>query len=158
MTAFQQTTGDVQKSTMPFQVIVFRQGDEQYAIHIDQIREVVIMPSITPIPEKPAYIKGIANIRGNIVTVVDLEEKFRLKKSNVDTTRRQFALVIQSNEHRFALLSNELPNSISVRQGEYDPFESVDYIKGIIKRNNQLIIYIDVLKVLDQEMIENIKG
>jgi len=58
------------------QIVVFKLGQEEYGLHIDQIKEVVITPKITRMPQTPAFVKGVANIRGNVIAMLDLEEKF----------------------------------------------------------------------------------
>ena len=59
-------------------MIIFKLGKEEYALHIDQIKEVVLTPGIAKIPQTPDYIIGVANIRGNIISIVSLNTKFGL--------------------------------------------------------------------------------
>ena len=63
------------------QIVVFRLGQEEYGLPIEQIKEVVITPNITRMPQTPAFVKGVANIRGNVIAILDLEEKFGLARS-----------------------------------------------------------------------------
>jgi purine-binding chemotaxis protein CheW len=56
-------------------------GGEEYALVIDQIKEVVITPKVSRIPLTPKYIKGVANVRGDILAIIDLEECFGLAKA-----------------------------------------------------------------------------
>ena len=111
------TAAKVQGKT---QIIVFKQGDEEYALHIDQIKEVVITPSITRMPQTPTYIKGVANIRGNIIAILDLEEKFNLKRSQDQGTGNNYTLVVESDDLKMGLLVNDVPNTISVSAGDLD--------------------------------------
>ena len=60
------------------QLIVFKLGTEEYALNIEQIKEVVITPNIANIPQTPSYIRGVANIRGTIIAIVDLNDKFNI--------------------------------------------------------------------------------
>ena len=61
------------------QLIVFRLGDEDYGIRIEQVKEVTITPDVAKMPKTPPFIKGIANLRGDIIAILDLEERFRLR-------------------------------------------------------------------------------
>jgi purine-binding chemotaxis protein CheW len=141
-----------------FQIIVFKQGDEEYALSIEQVREVVITPAITKMPQTPSYIKGVANIRGNVIALIDLEEKFNLKQKD-NTDIHNFTLVIESEEFKMGILVREVPNTLNVSRADLD--ESVTllsdnqheagYIKGIIKSNSRMIVLIDIFKVIDRD-------
>jgi purine-binding chemotaxis protein CheW len=148
-----------------FQVIVFKQGNEEYALHIDQIKEVVITPSITYMPQTPSYIRGVANIRGNIIAIIDLEEKFNLGRTLGESTDRNYTLVVESNEFKMGILVREVPLTITVQPSEFDESvniisdvnSNVNYIKGIIKREGKLIILIDIFNVMEAEITGSFK-
>jgi len=154
----------VAKSDM-VQIIVFRQGDEEYALQIDQIKEVVITPPITRMPQTPAFIRGVANIRGNIIAIVDLEEKFGLRRSQEDAKAYHFTLVVESDEVKMGILVREVPNTLSVSAAEIDEAVHIiqdgqsesRYIRGIIKVNNRLIILIDIFKVMEGDALSAVK-
>lgn len=147
------------------QIIVFKQGDEEYALQIDQIKEVVITPNITRMPQTPSYIKGVANIRGNIIAIMDLEEMFNLRRTNTATDGKNFTLVVESEDVKMGLLVREVPNTLSVPAADFDESVNIvhdpnvggNYIRGIIKANGRLIILIDIFKVIDHEMIGQLK-
>lgn len=148
-----------------FQIIVFKQGDEEYALHIDQIKEVVITPSITRMPQTPSYIKGVANIRGNIIAILDLEEKFNLKRSHGTNTENNYTLVVESDDLKMGILVREVPNTLNIGASDFDESVGIindvnsdgNYVKGIVKYDKRLIIVIDIFKVIDQEMLGSLK-
>ena len=79
------------------QIVVFKLGNEEYGLKIDQIKEVVITPAITKMPQTPSYMKGVANIRGNVIAILDLEEKFSLaNQTETRSAGANFTLVIES--------------------------------------------------------------
>lgn len=143
-----------------FQIVVFKLGSEEYGISIDQIKEVVITPNITHLPQTPAYVKGVANIRGNIIAILDLEEKFGLAK-NIDTTTHgnNFTLVVESEEFKMGVLVKEVPNTLSISRASMeetiftggDSQSDQSHIKGIVKLDKRLIIMIDILKVISEQ-------
>lgn len=153
------------KKSGSFQIIVFKQGDEEYALTIDQIKEVVITPNITKMPQTPDYIKGVANIRGNIIAILDLEEKFNLRRTNIQTTGSNYTLVIESEDFKMGILVREVPNTLSITNSDFDESVNIisdahsesNYIRGIVKVNTKLIILIDIFKVIDQEMVSLLK-
>lgn len=148
-----------------FQIIVFKQGEEEYALHIDQIKEVVITPNITRMPQTPSFIRGVANVRGNIIAIVDLEEMFDLKRTHSNQLGKNFTLVVESEDLKMGILVHEVPNTLSVSQKDFDESVNIvndsrvnsNYIRGIIKANNKLVIMIDIFKVIDHEMLHALK-
>jgi purine-binding chemotaxis protein CheW len=165
MTKERLDTKDDTRKTGNFQIIVFKQGDEEYALHIDQIKEVVITPNITRMPQTTSYVKGVANIRGNIIAILDLEEKFNLKRSNGQSTGNNYTLVVESEDFKMGILVREVPNTLTISPADFDESVSIvsdmnseaNYIKGIVKTGSRLIILIDIFKVIDQEVANNIK-
>lgn len=141
------------------QIVVFKLGTEQYGLHIDQIKEVVITPNITRMPQTPSYVKGVANIRGNVIAIFDLEDRFNLSRTSEQGSNR-YTLVVESDDVKMGLLVNEVPNTISVSASDLDESIGIindassetNYIKGIIKTGERLIILIDIFKVIDHEM------
>ncbi|NLR89638.1 MULTISPECIES: chemotaxis protein CheW [Flammeovirga] len=145
-------------------IIVFRLGEEEYGLHIDQIKEVVITPRITKVPLTPSYVKGVANIRGNILAIIDLEDKFSLNRTISETSG--YTLVVESHEYNMAILVKDVPNTLSVADTDIDYSPSVvadmqgehDYINGIIKIDDRLIILIDIFKIITKEDLKPVIG
>ncbi len=162
VTASKQTENNTQRT---LQIVVFKLGQEEYGLRIDQIKEVVITPNITKMPQTPHYVKGVANIRGNVIAIFDLEERFNLQRTETQLSGKRYTLVVESEDLKMGLLVNEVPNTISVNANDLDESvgiiadanAEVNYIKGIIKTGERLIILIDIFKVVDQELTTNLK-
>ena len=142
-----------------FQIIVFKQGNEEYALQIDQIKEVVLTPSITKMPQTPSFIKGVANIRGNIIAIVDLEDKFGVvnKEESVKNAGK-YTLVVESEEYKMGILVKDVPNTLAISESDMDQTviganDEQSYIKGIVKLGNRLIILIDIFKIMSAKEI-----
>ncbi|GAA4846303.1 chemotaxis protein CheW [Algivirga pacifica] len=141
------------------QIIVFKLGGEEYALFIDQIKEVVVTPHISKVPLTPSYIRGLANIRGQILSIVDLEDKFGLNASVKDS--ESYCLVVESADYNMAILVQEVPNTLSVADDEIEYTNSVfteqvegkSYVKGIVKLGGRLIILIDAAHLLTKDEI-----
>ncbi len=148
-----------------YQVIVFRLGTEEYGLMIDQIKEVVITPRIAKVPLTPSYVKGVANIRGNIMAIVDLEEKFGLKEGNAEAVSQSkyYSLVVESEAFNMAILVKDVPNTLSVTESQIDRSSGLvtgvdvdkQYINGIIKSDDRLIILIDIHRVITKEDVSS---
>lgn len=148
------------------QLIVFKLGNEEYALHIDQIKEVVLTPGIAKIPQTPEYIKGVANIRGNIIAIVDLENKFNLSKGTKEEQEKKgnYTLVVESESFKIGVLVMEVPNTLTVSEGDIDNSSTVlqysnldqDCIKGIVKASDRMIIMVDMIKMMESEDLNKI--
>ncbi|MEQ8478081.1 chemotaxis protein CheW [Fulvivirga sp.] len=147
------------------QLIVFRQGNEEYGIQIDQIKEVVLTPNITKMPQTPNYVKGVANIRGNIIGIIDLEEKFGIKDATTTDDANKasnYTLVVESDEFKVGILVTEVPNTLTVTMDSIEQSVNIvhdnnvdsDYIQGIVKLDSRLIILIDIFKILEEKDLE----
>lgn len=145
-------------SGQEIQLIVFKMGGEKYAIEIDRIKEVVPTPRISKIPHAPDFIKGVSNVRGTIMVVLDLGQKFR-----IDTTDhlKEFILVIQSQEFKAGILVDEVPLTLKVPGNNIVSSSgllrntSLDetYIKGIIKSGEDMIIFIDIVELVQEDEV-----
>lgn len=147
------------------QLIVFKLGDEEYALQIDQIKEVVLTPGIAKIPQTPSYIKGVANIRGNIIAIVDLENKFNLLNSESENKNKgNYTLVVESESFKIGVLVKEVPNTLTVSENDIDKSSTVlqysnldqDCIKGIVKSEERMIIMVDMIKMMESEELNKI--
>jgi purine-binding chemotaxis protein CheW len=155
------TKADDSQKSETMQLIVFRIGAEEYALHIDQIKEVVITPHITRMPQTPAFVRGVANIRGNIIAIIDLEEKFGLKDQlESSDSEGNYTLVIESEEFKMGVLVKEVPNTLAVSAADIEDTTNViqesgmdqGYIRGVVKVGDRLLILIDIFKIMsDQE-------
>lgn len=145
------------------QIIVFKLGSEEYGLPIDQIKEVVLTPSITKVPLTSDYIIGVANIRGNILAVVDLEDRFDLLSpigSNIET-KYNYTLVIESEELKVGILVREVPNTLAIAEKDIDLSPGLlsdgnndrNYIKGIVKLPQRLIILVDIFKIFAKDEV-----
>lgn len=144
------------------QLIVFRLGNEEYALKIDQIKEIVLTPTITKVPQTPAYVKGLANIRGNIIAILDLEEKFGLEGFQEKTGK--YTLVVESETFKIGLMVNQVPNTLTVYENNIELAQDIvadvstqsNYIHGIVKIDNRLIILIDVYQLMKEKDLQTI--
>ncbi len=164
MAEINNNTDQSKGSHRSLQIVVFKLGNEEYGLHIDQIKEVVITPNITKMPQTPSYVKGVANIRGNVIAIFDLEDRFNLTRT-IQERGSKYTLVVESEDVKMGLLVNEVPNTVTVNRSDLDESVGIindanaesNYIKGIIKAGNRLIILIDIFKVIDHEMTNTLK-
>ncbi|MGZ3862945.1 MAG: chemotaxis protein CheW [Bacteroidia bacterium] len=146
------------------QLIIFKLGSEEYGLSIEQIKEVVLTPRIAKMPQTADYIKGVANIRGNIIAIMDLEQKFGLAKTinSESTVNSNYTLVVESEEYKVGVLVKEVPNTLSISVSDIDTasnfvqYTSLDSesVIGVVKSGERMIILIDMIKLIQAENIK----
>lgn len=142
------------------QLIVFRAGEEEFGVKIDAVREIIKMGVITPIPESPDFIRGIVNVRGEIVTAIDVKSRFDLKtKENVEA---KHIVVTKQGENLFGLIVDEVIEVLRIMKKDIQSTPSVldrmneKYVSGIVSRDNRLIILLDLDQVLSYQELVNL--
>jgi len=147
-------------------LIVFKLGVEEYGIRIEQVKEVTITPEITRMPKTPPFIKGIANIRGDIIAIMDLEERFHITPAvTVENQKHTYTLALEAKDYTIGLIVREVPQSLTIPISRLDKTPafiqdiniSENFIEGIGKINGRLIIVLDILKILTNEEIQMLK-
>lgn len=147
-------------------LIVFKLGVEEYGIRIEQVKEVTITPEITRMPKTPPFIKGIANIRGDIIAIMDLEERFRITPAEpLENQKHTYTLALEAKDYTIGLIVREVPQSLTIPVSRLDKTPafiqdiniSENFIEGIGKVNGRLIIVLDILKILTNEEVQMLK-
>ena len=153
-------TAKEKKMSERCQLIVFKLDGEEYALPIDQVKEVVLTPRIAKIPQTPSYVIGAGNIRGNVIAIIDLEQKFELNQNlEFDQINTYYTLVIENDLYRVGLLVKEVPNTLTIDIDEIDlskdviQFSALDErcAQGIVKTNNRMIILVNIIALLETD-------
>lgn len=157
----------LQKATTSqrIQLIVFKLGDEEYGLPIDAIREVISTPKIARVPQTPNYVMGVANIRGNIITILNLELKFGLSTvAESEVLQHNYSLVVKSDEYKVGVLVREVPTTLTVFESDIDnsagfmQYTSLDAscITGVVKSGKRMIILIDMIRLIEVDNLHQI--
>ena len=147
------------KSSVVRQLIVFKLAGEEYALPIDQVKEVVITPKMAKVPHTADYILGAANIRGSVIAIIDLENKFGLKSQKAKSVGGNYTLVIENEKFKVGLLVKEVPNTLSVSIDDIDDSKDIlqfstlneECVNGIAKVDNRMIILVDMIAMLEMD-------
>ncbi|WP_019530376.1 chemotaxis protein CheW [Dasania marina] len=141
------------------QWVTFRLDGETYGINVMQVQEVLRYTEIAPVPGAPAYVLGIINLRGNVVTVIDTRHRFGLTSSEVSEQTR--IVIIESESHVVGILVDAVAEVVYLRESEIETApnvgneESAKFIQGVCNKNDQLLILVELDKLLtDQQWTE----
>ena len=131
---------------------------EEYGVDVRLVQEIIRVSEITPVPRAPASIKGVINLRGRVIPVIDLKNKLGL--GDVDLGRRARIVVVKLRERLVGLLVDAASQVLKVPVSSIDPApEAVveidaEYIRGVAKLPDRLIILMDLQKILSVELRE----
>ena len=144
------------------QWVTYRLDDETYGINVMQVQEVLRYTEIAPVPGAPDYVLGIINLRGNVVTVIDTRSRFGLPPTDItDNTR---IVIIESDEQVVGILVDSVAEVVYLRSSEIDSApnvgteESAKFIQGVSNRSGQLLILVDLNKLLSDDEWDEMSG
>jgi purine-binding chemotaxis protein CheW len=137
------------------QWVTFSLENETYGINVMNVQEVLPMTDIAEVPGAPAYVMGIINLRGNVVTVIDTRMRFGLKSRGTDDTTR--IVVVETAKQVAGILVDSVAEVVEVKENQIDSAptvgneESSRYLLGVVSRKDGLLILVDVNKLLTDE-------
>ena len=139
------------------QYIIFKLNDEKFAASINHIASITEYTSITPLPNGPAYIDGLLNLRGDIIPVVNLKKRFKMAEQKMNQKR---ILIARKNDLQIGFLVDDASQSMTVEESKIltPPQIAIKkenaYISEVCVHKDELIIVIDLDRVLSDEEIE----
>lgn len=127
-------------------------GTEEYAIEILKVQEIIGLMPITPVPRMPDYIKGVLNLRGKIVPVMNLRTRFGLKE--IEYTEETCIIVVQENQYLMGVIVDKVSEVADIEGNQIEEVpalgagEQSDYLSGLGKVKEQVKMIVDVKRVL----------
>lgn len=137
------------------QWVTFKLDGETYGVNVMEVQEVLRVTDIAPVPGAPAYVLGIINLRGNVVSVIDTRRRFGLPTTeNTDATR---IVIIESGGQTVGIRVDAVAEVLDVDSSEIESSpdvgneEAARYISGMVSRGEELVVLIDVNKIITVE-------
>lgn len=145
------------------QLVGFKLGDEEYAIDVLKIQEIIRLMEITSVPRMEPYILGVINLRGKVIPVVDLRVRFDLERSDFDKKTR--IVVVKFEKEDIGFVVDEVTEVIRIDKSIVEPTPPLvgavgqEYILGICKYQDRLIILLDIDRVVysDDEITSDLR-
>ena len=127
---------------------------ENYAVPIDQVREIRLVENITKVPKAKSYVKGVMNLRGLIIPVIDIKKKLGFGETNDLGKTKYQILIADVRDSIYGLIVDNVEQVMQIYPKDIEPvppdtFESHHYIKGIAKINKKLIVLLDIIALLE---------
>ena len=134
-------------------IVGFQIGRETYGVPITSLHEIVRVPEITAVPDAPDYMEGVINLRGKIVSVIDLRKRLGFKE--VVSSRRNRILVVEHNGRLCGLMVDSASEVLKVPTSDIEPASAVfqdgglNCVTGLGKYRGRLIVLLDMAKLLE---------
>ncbi|MFH1460344.1 MAG: chemotaxis protein CheW [Candidatus Omnitrophota bacterium] len=143
------------------QLVVFNIGEEEFGVEINQVREIVKMIAITRMPKAPKFIEGVVNLRGQIITVIDLACRLDLPSmGKTDSTR---IMVVEVGDSTVGMIVDSVSEVIRLSADDIEDTPSLintevqeRYLRGVGKIKDRLLILLDLNAVLSKEELHHI--
>ncbi len=133
-------------------LLCFRLAEELYAAPLSEVKEVLGVPEITPIPQVPAYFLGIMNLRGQVISVIDLRAKFGLKAGRHSET---CVIIFEYPAFSVGVVVDEVKSVLTIEPGELCPApeskhtKKAEFITGVVSRGDDMVLTLDIVRALD---------
>ncbi len=143
---------------MASQYVVFTLSEQRYGIEIFKIKEVFSYRKITPLPHVKGFVKGIINLRGVILPVFDLREKFALPEE--EYTPFHVIIVVEIAGRVMGIIADEISDVLELSTDDFQttgnlpPGISREFLKGVGKKEEDMVILLDVDRLLSAEELE----
>ncbi len=156
--------GNISSEGRIVQLVTFTLDEVEYGVDILSVHEILRFPDITRLPNTPKFIKGVINLRGNVLPVVDVRERFGFPLGTVtDLTR---VIVIEAGERQIGLLVDNVSQVIRINTKNIDSpsilIEGVseEFITGVARLKGRLIVILSVENIVfsDDEISEKEKA
>lgn len=142
-------------------LVIFELSGEEFGVDIMQVSEVIPVPRITRIPQAPECVKGLINLRGKILVVIDLNKRLELNSKETDSLSR--IIIVEVKDTVIGMLVNSVKEVINLPLSSIQPPPEMikskinaEYLTGVGKVGNRLLILLNLVSVLGDEEIEEL--
>ena len=132
--------------------ISFAIGDDQYGVDIMAVREIKEWSNVTQLPKQPEYVRGVLNLRGVVMPIIDL--RCRFGEGLTKATPTSIIIVVQVDDRQVGLLADRVLDIVAFERGKIQPVPrttqgaSADFLSGLVTENDTMIALIDLANLL----------
>lgn len=148
------------------QYLTFHLGEEDFALDVSSVKEILEFTTVTKVPQTPDYLRGVINLRGSVVPVVDMRLKFGLPeiKETINTCIIVLEVPLEGENTVMGALVDSVQEVFELDPQYIEPAPKIgsqlktDFIKGMGKRDDHFIIILDIDKVFSLEELAMVHG
>lgn len=132
----------------------FMLGHESYAVELLKVKEVITPPELTPIPKAPPHVLGLMNLRGLVLTVVDLRKKLAITPDEDDS--QNGVIIFDLGERLLGVVVDSIQKVLNIHQDKIKPVPDTDkntsYILGVLQHESRLTMWIEPTLLLESDI------
>lgn len=146
------------------QMVTFQLGSEKYGIDIMDVKEIYGYQDVRPIPNAPAYVEGIFNLRGVIIPIINLHKRFNIRKADLSEEERLLSgfIIINLGGKQIGIIIDKVLRVNSFNRSEIQPPPQMitgigaEYIQGVVHQEANYLIILDINRLFDPEELKQI--
>ncbi|SHI43742.1 purine-binding chemotaxis protein CheW [Clostridium cavendishii DSM 21758] len=130
------------------QIVVFRLGDEQFAVETSRVQSIADMMKVTTVPNSPSHIEGLINLRGSIISLMDINLLLNVSHGNNDKTN---VIILKVEDELVGVSVNQVDEVLEVEEKDIqklDGDKAQACIKGIVNLDDRIVTLVDIDKLL----------
>jgi purine-binding chemotaxis protein CheW len=145
------------KKQLEKELVLFELGKEIYGVDISVVIEIIRMQPITKVPKAPFFVEGVINLRGKVIPIVDMRKRFGLPSAEQNKDNR--IMVLDSGGQNIGIIIDAVTEVLRIPSDSVEPPSDIivsaasDYLLGIAKHDKNMIILLDMERVLSKEGI-----
>ncbi len=151
-----------------YQLVTFQLGDELYGVDIMDVKEIVKVQAVRPIPNAPYYVEGIINLRGEIIPIINLHKRFHIQKrtsSGVlddDEEDEGGFIILDIEGNKIGIIIDRINRVVQVEKGDIKPPPQMlsgigtEYIEGVVRQETAYLIILDTRKMFNANELQKI--
>ena len=149
------------------QLVTFQLGEELYGVNIMDVKEIVKIQSVRPIPNAPYYVEGIINLRGEIIPIINLHKRFHIKKMDVsedslaDENDGGF-IILDIEGNKIGIIIDRIARVVPVEGEDIKPPPQMlcgigtEYIHGVVRQDSSYLIILDTRRLFNPKELQKI--
>jgi purine-binding chemotaxis protein CheW len=148
-----------------FQLVTFQLGEEQYGIDIMDVKEIVRLQEIRPIPNAPVYVEGIINLRREIIPIINLHKRFHIKKPVLSEDEEILSgfIIIDLDGMKLGIIIDRVARVVTVEEDQIqEPPQMLsgigaEYIQGVVPNEQGYLIILDIRRIFNIKELQRIQ-
>lgn len=145
------------------QMLTFSLDKVMYGVNVNQVREVKNFEGVTPVPYAPVYVRGVTNLRGEVIPVIDLRKRFGIAENNSQNTN---IMIIVQDKNPVGIMVDSVMEVLTLAKSDIEAnpesliVDKSEAVTGVAKHDKDLIILLDLLKVISKDTIlkDDVRG
>mgnify|MGYP005831997589 CR=1 FL=1 len=134
------------------QLVIFKVGNEEFGVEISQVREIIKLDGLTRIPDSPAHVEGVINLRGQITPVINFRDMIGM--GHIDHASDTRVMITDCSRDTFGIIVDSVTEVKTVQDSMIEPLPEMlksmrvsPYIQGVIKLSNRILLLADLIKI-----------